>query len=77
MAGIQAVKAGTKEPDSALALKINLKCFHKGLLMFAPVGLAGECLKIAPPLTIAKDALRESIAVFEEAVDEACGQPAP
>jgi 4-aminobutyrate aminotransferase-like enzyme len=37
--------------------------------MFAPVGVAGECLKIAPPLTISEDALRESIAVFEEAVD--------
>ena len=72
VAGIQAVKAGTKEPDPALALRINLKCFHKGLLMFAPVGLAGECLKVAPPLTIAEDALRESIAVFEEAVDEVC-----
>jgi 4-aminobutyrate aminotransferase-like enzyme len=75
--GIQVVKAGTKEPDPALALKINVKCFHKGLLMFAPVGLAGECLKVAPPLTIAEDALRESIAVFEEAVDEVCAQPAP
>jgi 4-aminobutyrate aminotransferase-like enzyme len=38
--------------------------------MFAPVGVAGECLKIAPPLTISDAALRESIAVFEEAVDE-------
>ena len=41
--------------------------------MFAPVGIGGECLKIAPPLTIAEDALRESIGVFEEAVDEALG----
>jgi len=38
--------------------------------MFAPVGIGGECLKIAPPLTIEDDALRESIEVFEEAVDE-------
>jgi 4-aminobutyrate aminotransferase/diaminobutyrate-pyruvate transaminase/4-aminobutyrate aminotransferase/(S)-3-amino-2-methylpropionate transaminase len=34
--------------------------------MFAPVGVAGECLKICPPLTIPEEALRESLAVFEE-----------
>jgi 4-aminobutyrate aminotransferase/(S)-3-amino-2-methylpropionate transaminase len=70
VAGIQVVKKGTRIPDPELALKINEKCFHKGLLMFAPVGIAGECLKIAPPLVITEDALRESIRVFEEACDE-------
>ncbi len=38
--------------------------------MFAPVGLYGECIKIAPPLTISEEALREGIEVLEEAVDE-------
>lgn len=70
VAGIQVVQRGTREPDSATATAVNLKCVHKGLLMFAPVGIGGECLKIAPPLTIAAEPLRESIAVFEEAVDE-------
>ena len=70
VAGIQAVKSGTKTPDPALALKVNLACLHKGVLMFAPVGVAGECIKIAPPLSIEEDALRESVAVFEEAVDQ-------
>ncbi len=73
VAGIQVVKSGTREPDSALAQKINLACFQKGLLMFAPVGIAGECLKISPPLTISEEALRESIQVFEESVDEVIG----
>jgi 4-aminobutyrate aminotransferase-like enzyme len=68
VAGIQVVKPGTREPDPATAQKINVACFQKGLLMFAPVGVAGECLKIAPPLTISEAALCESIAVFEEAV---------
>ena len=68
--GIQAVKAGTTEPDPALAQRINVACFQKGLLMFAPVGVAGECIKIAPPLNIEEDALRESVQVFEEAVDQ-------
>ena len=73
VAGIQVVKKGTKVPDSEMALKINERCFHKGLLMFAPVGIAGECLKIAPPLVISEDALREGIKVFEEACDEILG----
>jgi len=42
--------------------------------MFAPVGVGGECLKICPPLTISADALRESIEVFAEAVDEVVGR---
>jgi 4-aminobutyrate aminotransferase/diaminobutyrate-pyruvate transaminase/4-aminobutyrate aminotransferase/(S)-3-amino-2-methylpropionate transaminase len=74
VAGIQVVKKGTKEPDPDMALKINEKCFHKGLLMFAPVGIGGECLKIAPPLMITEEALRESIKVFEEACDEVLGK---
>jgi len=70
VAGIQVVQAGTKVPDPATALAINVASLRKGVLMFAPVGIAGECLKIAPPLTIAEDALVESAEVFGEAVDE-------
>ena len=73
VAGIQVVKPGTKEPDPDTAQQINEKCFHKGLLMFAPVGIGGECIKIAPPLSISEDALQESIAVLSEAVDEILG----
>ncbi len=69
VAGIQVVKPGTKEPDSETAKNINEKCFQKGLLMFAPVGIAGECIKIAPPLTITRDALEEGLTVLEEACD--------
>jgi 4-aminobutyrate aminotransferase / (S)-3-amino-2-methylpropionate transaminase / 5-aminovalerate transaminase len=73
VAGLQVVKPGTREPDGATATKVNLACFHKGLLMFAPVGIAGECLKIAPPLNIPEDALRESLEVFEAACQEVLG----
>ena len=73
VAGIQVVKPGTRTPDPDTAMAINYACVRKGLLMFAPVGIAGECLKIAPPLTIAEDALMESAQVFEEAVDEVLG----
>jgi 4-aminobutyrate aminotransferase-like enzyme len=70
VAGIQVVEAGTKVPDPGTALAINVASLRKGVLMFAPVGIAGECLKIAPPLTIAEDALVESAAAFGEACDE-------
>ncbi|UCF96028.1 MAG: aspartate aminotransferase family protein [Spirochaetaceae bacterium] len=73
VAGIQAVRPGSKQPDAATAQAINLKCLHKGLLMFAPVGVGGECIKICPPLVIPEDALRESIAVLAEACDEVLG----
>jgi 4-aminobutyrate aminotransferase-like enzyme len=77
VAGLQVVQPGTKTPDPDTATKINIACFHKGLLMFAPVGVAGECLKISPPLVISEEALRESITVFAEACDEVllAGQP--
>ena len=70
VAGIQVVEAGTKIPDPETAVAINLKCLQRGLLMFAPVGIAGECLKIAPPLTINEEALRESLEIFETAIDD-------
>jgi len=74
VAGIQVVKKGTKDPDPDMAQKINERCFQKGLLMFAPVGIGGECLKIAPPLMISEEALREGIKVLEEACDEILGK---
>jgi 4-aminobutyrate aminotransferase/(S)-3-amino-2-methylpropionate transaminase len=70
VAGIQVVRAGTKEPDAETATRINEKCFQKGLLMFAPVGIGGECIKIAPPLIISGQALIEGVRVLEEACDE-------
>ena len=73
VAGIQVVKKGTKDADSDMAQKINEKCFHKGLLMFAPVGIAGECIKIAPPLVITEEALKDGLVVLEEACDEILG----
>jgi len=72
--GLQIVHPGTKDPYPELALKINEKCFQKGLLMFSPVGVAGECVKIAPALCIERQALEEGIGVLGEAVDEACGK---
>lgn len=69
--GMQALKRGRKEPDHDLAHSIIERCFHKGLLMFGPVGAWGQTVKIAPPLTITREALDEGVAVLSEATDEA------
>ena len=69
--GLQTVKAGTKEPWHDLAHSIVERCFHKGLLMFCPVGAWGQTVKIAPPLTIPRGALEEGLTVLAEATNEA------
>lgn len=71
VAGLQMTKPGVKEPNHDLAHNIVERCFHKGLLFFSPVGAWGQTVKIAPPLTIPEDAVREGLAVLAEAVDEA------
>jgi 4-aminobutyrate aminotransferase-like enzyme len=64
------VKPGGTEPDAALAAEIVRRCVEKGLLMFSPVGYGGASVKIAPPLVIGEEPLRESIEVLEEAMGE-------
>jgi 4-aminobutyrate aminotransferase-like enzyme len=71
VAGMQTLLRGKKEPDHDLAHSIIERCFHKGLLFFAPVGAWGQTVKIAPPLTIPLEAMQEGLAVLAEATDEA------
>jgi 4-aminobutyrate aminotransferase-like enzyme len=69
--GLQTVKPGTREPWHDLAHRIVELCFEKGLLLFSPVGAWGQTVKIAPPLTIPREAMEEGIAVLAEATEEA------
>src|SRR2546421_8430228 len=69
--GLQMTQPGKKEPNHDLAHSVIERCFHKGLLFFSPVGAWGQTLKIAPPLTITEEAVREGLAVLAEAMDEA------
>jgi 4-aminobutyrate aminotransferase / (S)-3-amino-2-methylpropionate transaminase / 5-aminovalerate transaminase len=74
VAGVHMVKPGTDmEPDAEAAFNIIERCMEKGLLMFAPVGVGGGTVKIAPPLITTKEAMAEGLAVFEEAVGEVLG----
>jgi 4-aminobutyrate aminotransferase / (S)-3-amino-2-methylpropionate transaminase / 5-aminovalerate transaminase len=74
VAGLQMVRPGTKDPDAVLAHRIIERCFQKGLLFFAPVGVGGGCVKIAPPLCITADAIRDGLTALGEAVDEAVAE---
>lgn len=69
--GVQLVKPGGKEPHHDLAHAIIERCVWKGLLFFAPVGAWGQTVKIAPPLTIPREALEEGLQVLSEATEEA------
>jgi 4-aminobutyrate aminotransferase-like enzyme len=68
--GLLMVKASTREPDYELAWNVIDLCFHKGLLMFAPVGVGGGCIKIAPPLCISEEAVAEGCEVIREAIGQ-------
>jgi 4-aminobutyrate aminotransferase / (S)-3-amino-2-methylpropionate transaminase / 5-aminovalerate transaminase len=76
VAGMQAVKAGTKDPDHDLAHRIIEMCYQRGLLLFAPVGAWGQTVKIAPPLSIPREALEEGLTVLEEVTRLAVGERA-
>jgi len=68
--GLQTIKKGTKDPDGDLAWEVVNLSYRKGLMMFAPVGFGGGCIKIAPPLCINKDATREGCSVIRESLKE-------
>ncbi len=68
--GLLMVKKGTKEVNYELAWEIVNNCFRKGLLMFAPVGVGGGCVKIAPPLCITAEAVKEGCDIIRQALKE-------
>jgi len=71
--GILVVESSTKTPIPDMAFQVTITCLDKGLVMIASVGADGQCVKIAPPLTIPYDELRESIQVLEDTVDWVLG----
>ncbi len=71
--GMQTIK-DDKQPDHDLAHRIIELCFQRGLLLFAPVGAWGQTVKIAPPLSIPREAMEEGIAVLAQATDDAVAE---
>lgn len=76
VAGVACVAPGTQTPDGDLAWQVVERCVEKGVLMFSPVGFGGGTVKISPPLVIHEAAVRESVAVLEEAFGEIIRQRA-
>lgn len=74
VAGVMMVKPGTKEPDGELAFQVVRRSFEKGLLFFSPVGFGGATVKVAPPLCITAEAVREGAEVLGEAIAESIQQ---
>ena len=73
VAALHMVTPGGIEPDPELAKAIVWRCVEKGLMLFAPVGYHGASVKISPPLVTGEEALREGIAVLQEALEEVIG----
>ncbi|NLY01990.1 MAG: aspartate aminotransferase family protein [Rhodopirellula sp.] len=71
VASLHMVQPGGIEANKPLAADIVRRSVEKGLMMFAPVGFGGASVKVSPPLCITEEPLRESIAVVEEAIEEA------
>jgi 4-aminobutyrate aminotransferase / (S)-3-amino-2-methylpropionate transaminase / 5-aminovalerate transaminase len=72
VAGLSCVAPGSMTPDGDLAWKIVRQCFEQGVLLFAPVGFGSATVKIAPPLTITREAILESTSVLETAFEAQC-----
>lgn len=71
--GLLMIHPGSKDPNYELAWEIIRNCFYQGLLLFAPVGVGGGCVKISPALCINEEALREGCDVLRQAVEQAIG----
>ncbi|WKZ81812.1 MAG: aspartate aminotransferase family protein [Acidimicrobiia bacterium] len=70
MIGVELVKPGGKEPNPGAAGTILEKAREGGLLI-GKGGLHGNCLRIAPPLSLTEDEADEGMAILERAIIDA------
>lgn len=68
VAGLHIVRPGSLDADGDRAFRIVEGAFQRGLLMFAPVGVGGATVKIAPPLVITEDAIKDGLKALEDAM---------
>jgi len=67
MIGIELVAPGTLDPDPAGAAAVLEATRERGLLV-GKGGLHGNCLRVAPPLTLSEAEAREGLALLVDAV---------
>ena len=75
--GLHFVHPSTKDPHPDLAHRAVEGAFQQGVMMFAPVGVGGGCVKVNPPLCITEDALLDGLGALSEAVDQAVSELQP
>jgi 4-aminobutyrate aminotransferase len=66
MIGVEMVKPGTKVPDPGSAGGV-LEAARRGGLLIGKGGLYGNCLRIAPPLTLTESEAAEGLAILLDA----------
>jgi 4-aminobutyrate aminotransferase len=67
MIGIEIVRPGTTEPDTAATLRVFDECRRGGLLV-GKGGLYNNVLRMGPPLTLTEDEAREGLAILTAAI---------
>jgi 4-aminobutyrate aminotransferase len=58
----------TREPSPEAARRVVEACFQNGLALIAPIGLYGNVIRVAPPLTISAEALDIGLDILGTAV---------
>ena len=67
MIGVELVRPGTGEPDTAAASAVLEATRERGLLI-GKGGLYGNCLRVAPPLTLSESEAREGLRLLVDAM---------
>ena len=67
MFGVELVQPGTDEPDPAAAAAVMEATRERGLLV-GKGGLYGNCLRVAPPMTLTEEEAREGLEILIDAL---------
>lgn len=67
MIGVELVRPGTVEPNSAAALSVMETCKREGLLI-GRGGVYGNCLRIAPPMSVSMNEAQRAVEILTEAM---------
>lgn len=65
--GLQVFDKTTNKPDRFTAFKIVFRCYELGLLLIA---VAGNTIRLQPPLSISKENLEKGFELLERAMDD-------
>lgn len=57
----------TKEQDNDATFKVLYRCFEKGLIV---ISLAGNILRIQPPLVITTEQIRKAFSIINESIND-------